>query len=60
MIATFKRMGDGANYEVIIEAQNNEEDAILRSIYTTGQLMAMGQTPREHVQIILTSGLPPR
>lgn len=60
MIATFKRMGDGANYEVIIEAQNDEEDAILHDIYATGQLMALGQTPREHVQIILTTGLPPR
>lgn len=59
MKAGIKRMGDG-HYEVIIEAQNKEEDAIVRQVFDTGAIIARGETPQEHTVLVLTTGIPPR
>lgn len=59
MKATYKRRGDG-NYEIIVEAQNDDEDAIIENVYLTGSMMALGETQQGHKQVILTTGIEPR
>jgi len=56
MKTTVKHMT--GNIEVIIESQNRDEDVILQDIYNTGNIIAMGQTQQERIQLILSTPAP--
>lgn len=58
MKVTLKRRA--ANWEVIITAENHEEDQIAEDIFNSGSVLAMGETAQEHKELILTTGIPPR
>lgn len=53
-----KRSADGTQVQLVLEAQSNEEDEILRLIYHNGGIMALGETNRGRVELIL-GNMPP-
>ena len=50
-----KRLAGGTDFQVIMEAQNNDEDAIVQQLYTQGSIIAMGETGAGHRQLILST-----
>jgi hypothetical protein len=49
---------DPTHFQLVLEAQNNEEDDILRSLSLTGSILALGETKRGRAELVLgTSAL---
>ena len=54
----WKQSTDGTQYQLTVEAQNNDEDVIIQALYTQGAIQALGQTRNEHYQLILSTRVP--
>ena len=44
---------DPAQFQLVLNAENNEEDEALRSLYLGGSIIALGETRKEMAQLIL-------
>ena len=44
---------DPAKFQLVLEAQNAEEDVVLESLYLEGSIIAMGYTSKEHRELVL-------
>jgi len=44
---------DPTQFQLVLEAQNNEEDEVLHSLYLGGSIIALGQTRKEHYELVL-------
>lgn len=54
----WKTSTDGTQYQLTVEAQNNDEDDVIRTLYDQGAIQALGQTRQEHYQLILSTRVP--
>ena len=45
--------GDPTKFQLVLEAQNNEEDEALRSLYLGGSIIALGETRKERAELVL-------
>jgi len=54
----WKTSTDGTQYQLTVEAQNNDEDDVIRALYDQGAIQALGQTRKEHYQLILSTRVP--
>lgn len=52
MKAGYKALADG-NYEIIVEAQNVDEDQVVLNVFNTGGMMAVGETAHGRKYIVL-------
>jgi len=51
---TVKRSPDGSGQlQLILEAENKEEDEILESLYHGGSIIALGETKKGHAELVL-------
>lgn len=58
---TIKRSADDpTQFQLVLEAQNREEDEVLHSLYHGGSIIALGQTSKEHYELVLGTALPRR
>lgn len=49
---------DPTRFQLVLEAENNEEDEALRSLSLTGRILALGETNRGRAELVLgTSAL---
>lgn len=44
---------DPSQFQLVLEAQNAEEDEALESLYLGGSIISMGYTSKEHRELIL-------
>lgn len=58
MKVSWKQSADATQWQITVEAQNNEEDAILEEMFARGEIMGMGETRQEHRQLILSTRVP--
>lgn len=60
MRSTVKRSADGDTFQLVLEAQNDEEDEDLRDLYLQGSIQALGETSQGRAQLVLATQVEPR
>lgn len=58
MKATWKESTDGTQWQIILEAQNATENAVLQDMFQAGAIRALGETNRGRAQLYLSMRVP--
>ena len=58
MKVSWKQSTDGTQYQLAVEAQNNDEDIVIQALYHQGAIQALGQARNQHYQLILSTRVP--
>lgn len=60
MKSTVKRSADSTTFQLVLEAQNDQEDEDLRDLYLQGSILALGETSRGRAELVLATQVEPR
>lgn len=52
------KRGADDTIQLVLEAQNDEEDGVLRDLYVNGRIMGLGETKGERAELLLATSPP--
>lgn len=48
---------DPAQFQLVLEAQNKEEDEVIYELYHRGSIIALGETKKQHYELVLGTSI---